>query len=416
MPTAGTDTALWQHHQPDRSGAGTDIRPPLAGRRRHFELEFSGSESEQALTSHATSCSGHDQLCGRPPEAVASYEPAFGRKIDSHIRCQYTELGCTRCAMVLRVRSGRVACLAENRSRELRRLNLPMIADLLDSPPRSWLFVPGTRVTELLAKAAASGADALIVDLEDAVAPDEKTAARSQVLDATAAFRPMVPWFVRMNATPAALLEADASAAVQAQADGVVLPKVSGPEDVQRVSETMARLEALHGRQPLAIVALIESARGILAAERIAAADQRLIGMAFGGEDFALDIGTPRTRGGVELLHARGRLVLAAAAAGKWAIDTPCTDIGSPSRAGREAGLARRLGFVGKMVIHPSHVKPVNDAFTPSEREVAAARAVVDAFETAKAMGLGVVRVGGRMVDEPVAAAARRVIARARLR
>ena len=289
-----------------------------------------------------------------------------------------------------------------------------MTADLLDSPPRSWLFVPATRVAELLPKALASGADALIVDLEDAVAPYEKDSARSRLLDAVRGSRLPVPWFVRVNASPPALLETDAAAAVQAQAGGVVLPKVSDPEDIQRVSEMMGRLETSHGGQRLVIVALIESARGVLAAEQIVAADQRVVGLGFGGEDFAADIGALRTRGGVELLHARGRLVLAAAAAGKWAIDTPCTDIGSPSQAAREAGLARRLGFVGKLVIHPSHVKPVNDAFAPSERELAAARAVVDAFETAKAEGQGVVRVDGRMVDEPVAAAARRVIARGR--
>ena len=142
-------------------------------------------------------------------------------------------------------------------------------------------------------------------------------------------------------------------------------------------------------------------------------ASPAVIGLALGVEDLAVDIGVSRTRGGLELLYARGQIVLAAAAAGLSAIDMPCTDIQQPAFAGREAVLARRLGFAGKLVIHPAHVPFVNAAFTPSPEEVEAARMVIAAFDAAKASGQGVVRVSGRMVDEPVATAARRIVARA---
>lgn len=163
----------------------------------------------------------------------------------------------------------------------------------------------------------------------------------------------------------------------------------------------------------MAIVPLVESARGVIAAEAIAAASPRVVALAFGADDFSADVGLRRSRWGLELLQARGRVILAAGAAGCGAIDTPTVVLDEPGAVEREARLAKRLGFAGKLVIHPAHVAAVNAAFATAPEEVAAAEAIVRAFDAALASGHGVVRVEGRMVDRPVALAARRTLERA---
>ena len=269
------------------------------------------------------------------------------------------------------------------------------------APPRTWLFVPALRAPEWLPKAVATGADAIIVDLEDATAPDEKDRARDVVRGLQLGGDR--PWmFVRVNPTPDGRFLADVAVAVQAGASGIVLPKGSHPEDVTRVPADVQ-----------AILVQIETARGVLRALDLAEADPRVIGLGFGAEDLSADLGVARTREIGEFPTARSLVGLAAAAAGVSAIDTPWFDLGDAEGAGREARAARQLGFSGKFIIHPSHVAAVNEAFVPTDDEAMRAKRIIEAFDAAVETGSGVAKLDGRMIDMPVVVSARRVLARA---
>ncbi|CAN5166230.1 CoA ester lyase [soil metagenome] len=280
-----------------------------------------------------------------------------------------------------------------------------------EAPPRSWLFVPALRAPEWLPKAVSSGADAIIVDLEDATAAGQKDRARETVRALPLA--PVgPPWiFVRANAAPAERLQADLGAAVAAGAAGVVLPKPSRAADVARPVAMLGAHE--RGGAPLAMLLMIETARAVLNALEIAEADPRVAGLGFGAGDLAADMGFTRSRDLAEMTTARSLVVLAAAAAGVPAYDTPWVDVKDPVGAGNEAARARQLGFGGKLVIHPSHVAPVNAAFAPSADEVDRSRRVLAAFDSATAAGTGIATVDGRMIDMPDVLAARRTLARA---
>jgi len=269
------------------------------------------------------------------------------------------------------------------------------------APPRTWLFVPALRAPEWIPKAIATGTDAIIVDLEDATAPGEKERARETVRGLSLGGES--PWvFVRVNQGLDGGFAADVAAAVQAGASGIVLPKASSADDVRRVPA-----------QAGAILAQVETARGVLRALELAEADPRVMGLGFGGEDLSADLGVARTRDIGEFATARALVALAAAAAGVSAIDTPWFDLGDPDGAGREARAARQLGFTGKFVIHPSHVAAVNAAFTPDGTETEQADRIIRAFEAAVADGSGIAKLDGRMIDLPVVVSARRVLARA---
>lgn len=291
---------------------------------------------------------------------------------------------------------------------------------LREAPPRSWLFVPALRAPEWIPKAIAAGTDAIIVDLEDATAPNEKERAR-EVVRALVLGERQRPWiFIRANAAPPDALEADLHAAVEAGATGVVIPKVERPDEIARVVRLLETAEAARRKRLRleyrpAILAMTETARGVLNALAIADAHERVVGLGFGGEDLSADLGIARSRDVSEFATARSLVALAAAAAGVAAVDTPWMDLKDPEGAGREAALARQLGFAGKFVIHPAQVGPVNAAFTPSDAEVARARGIVDAFDRAVASGSGIAVHEGRMIDRPIVAAARRVLARAGL-
>jgi len=281
------------------------------------------------------------------------------------------------------------------------------------APPRSWLFVPAMHAPDWMPKAFASGADAVIVDLEDATAPANRDRAREIVreLRVGAGGRPAV--FVRVNATSAEL-EPDIIAAIASGADGIMVPKVELPDHVRRVVALLAAAEARAVRtDPLAIVPLVETPRAVLRALDIADADPRIAGLAFGAGDFAALAGLTRSRGGGEIALARGLVTLAAAAAGIGASDTPFSDIGDLAGLRSESVEAARAGFTGKLVIHPTHAAVVNGVFTPTSAEVAEARDLLDAFERALAKGSGASRYKGRMIDSPDAAQARRVLSRA---
>ena len=274
---------------------------------------------------------------------------------------------------------------------------------------RSILFVPGYR-PDRFGKALAAGADAVCIDLEDAVPPQRKAAAREAAARFLAEHSaegsrkdPRLPHFIiRINDPDTDLGRADAEAlAATPQPDAFMIPKVRTAAGLRRAAGLLS--------DGVALFALIETALGLENAADIGQASPAVAGLVFGGFDLAIEL---RADPGWEpLLYARSRVVHAAALNGLDAIDMPSVDFGEMSRLREEAGKVRLLGFAGKMAIHPAQLPVIHDVFTPSEIEVERARRILDADREA---GGGAVALEGRMVDRPVAEVARRVLARAR--
>jgi citrate lyase subunit beta/citryl-CoA lyase len=287
---------------------------------------------------------------------------------------------------------------------------------------RSLLFVPGDSARKL-EKAIGSDADALIIDLEDSVAPSAKAEARA----VTAGFlkeavglteRPRL--LVRVNALDTGLTDADLDAVMPAGPDGVVLPKTVGGPDVTHLAAKLAVREAEYGlpdgtTRILAIAT--ETARGVFALGTLAGASHRLMGVTWGGEDLSADLGAETNRGPDGRYTdpyrlARALALLAAAAAEADAVDSVYTSFRDMEGLAAECRESRRDGFVAKMAIHPAQVPVINEAFAPSPAEIAKARAIVDAF--AANPGAGVVGIDGEMIDMPHLKRAERLLRRAR--
>ncbi len=259
-------------------------------------------------------------------------------------------------------------------------------------------------------KAPETGADALVFDLEDAVAPPRKSEARGSVRDVLSdpAFDPEAEVCLRVNPGEAARDDLADVLAADCRLDAVMVPKVASAADVAKVDDVLAS----HGWE-LPIFALIESAAGVLAADEIALADGT-DALVFGAEDLAADVGATRTEEGTEVLYARERVVLAASVGGVDAIDTVYTDFEDGEGLAAETTFAITLGYDGKLAIHPAQVPVINDAFTPDRERVEWARKVLAAREEADESGRGVFRVEGEMIDAPLVAQAKRVVERAR--
>lgn len=270
---------------------------------------------------------------------------------------------------------------------------------------RSVLFSPGDR-PDMLRKAGGSGADVIVFDLEDAVAPPAKEAAREAVAEVLAdtTFDPACEVFVRVNDLPtaredvAAILDEDAAAP-----DGLVLPKVEKADDIEALSAAVTS-EGVE----LPVFALIETATGVLRAESIGAAPAT-DALVFGAEDLAASLGATRTAEGTEVLYAREHVVLAARATGVDAIDTIYTDIDDRDSLRAETEFALQLGYDGKLAIHPAQIEPIHEAFTPDADRLRWARRVLEASETEH----GVFEIDGRMIDAPLVAQAERIVERA---
>jgi citrate lyase subunit beta/citryl-CoA lyase len=262
---------------------------------------------------------------------------------------------------------------------------------------RSALFVPGD-VPERHQRAFDAGADAVILDLEDAVAPTAKDAAR-QALTESAAERGVGSLaLVRVNSPHTALGREDLAALPRMGADGIVVPKAD-PEALDIAAEL-----------GLPLVALIETAGGVLGAAGIAA-HPAVATVMLGPVDLGVELGVSEAPDGDELIAARSQIVIAAAAAGKRGpLDGPCLVPRDELALAQETARARRLGFSGKACIHPAQVAAVNRAFSPTREELAWARAVLDAFD-GEAEGAAVL-LDGEMIDEPVARRARQILAR----
>lgn len=274
---------------------------------------------------------------------------------------------------------------------------------------RSILFSPGDQ-PDLLRKAPDAGADVVVMDLEDGVAPGEKDAGRACVNEVLAdpGFDPDCEVCLRVNPDMTTADDDLAGAlAGGATVDSVMLPK---PDSAGAVEDLASLLDEHDVDAP--VLALCESAAGVLHAEEIAAAEP-VDAVAIGAEDLAADVGASRSEEGIEVLHAREHVVLAAAAAGVDAVDTVFTDIEDTDRLAEETAFARDLGFDGKMAIHPAQVSVVNEAFTPTAEQIEWARRVLDAAEGAAAEGRGVFRVDGEMIDAPLVARAEDIVERA---
>lgn len=269
-------------------------------------------------------------------------------------------------------------------------------------PARSWLYVPG-HVDRFLIAARETDADAVIIDLEDAVPAADKGRARAGVADAVAGFagRGVSVW-VRVNPVGSAWWTDDVAAASAAGVDGIRLPKVDAPEDVQVTAE---RLDATGASGSLRIVAGIESAAGVAAAYEIAAASDRVAALAFGAADFCADIGVD----GVweATLLARSSLVLASRRAGiAPPVDSAYTLLEDADGLMTSTLAARSLGFFGRSAIHPRQVAIINRAYTPSVTEVERARAIV----TGAADGGAVRLPSGQFADAAILRRARQVV------
>ena len=274
-------------------------------------------------------------------------------------------------------------------------------------PRRSLLFTPGDR-PEMLRKAPASGADVIVFDLEDAVDPGRKTEARATVheLLADPSFDPDVEVCVRVNPTGiAAADDLEGVLGPDVRLDSVMLPKVGSAGDV----DDLARLLEEHDRR-LPVIALLETAEGVLDAASIAAAEAT-DAVFFGAEDLSADLGATLSPSVEEVGYARQHVVLAATAAGVDAIDTVYTDIDDLEGLRGAAREAVRLGFDGKPAVHPAQVGPINEAFVPDPEDLAWARRVLAAREEVE--GRGVFAVDGQMIDRPLLRRAERLVERA---
>lgn len=285
---------------------------------------------------------------------------------------------------------------------------------------RSLLFVPGDSPKKL-EKGLSSGADVLLIDLEDSVALDAKEEARR----VTSAFlaenrnsesRPRL--FVRVNGLTTGLIDADLDGVMPASPDGIVLPKTVGGADVAHLGAKLAVREAEFGLEDGAtrILAIAtENAAGVFALGTFAGASHRLMGLTWGGEDLSADLGaeTNRTEDGAytdPYRLARSLTLLGAAAASIDAVDAVYTNFRDMAGLEAECRAARRDGFVAKMAIHPAQVTVINEAFTPSPEAIRRAQAVIEAFKAHP--GVGVVGVDGEMLDRPHLLRAERLLKR----
>jgi citrate lyase subunit beta/citryl-CoA lyase len=281
----------------------------------------------------------------------------------------------------------------------------------LKQPLRTLLLVPGNK-QKMLEKARTVNADAVILDLEDSVPVGEKEAARAAVRRALEEgdFGPEV--ILRVNGFATRLTEGDLKGAFGPGVAAICLPRAEGPADTLRLAALITEVEQIHGRETgtVSIVAMIETARGVLHSFELAEVCQRVQALCLGGENLTGDLGTVRTQAGEELAHARGQLVLSGRATAVRAIDMIWADLNDIEGLRAEARRARELGYSGKLIIHPDQVAPVHEAFTPTAKEVAHARRVVEAFDAASKRGGGVITLDGYIVHAPVVARARETI------
>lgn len=288
-------------------------------------------------------------------------------------------------------------------------------------PPRlrrSLLFVPGAEPRKL-ERAREAGADTLLFDLEDSVAPQQKAEARAHV---AAALRAggfgAVEAAVRVNAPGTADFEADLQAVIEAGGRTLLLPKAERADGIARVAETLHNYERSreHDREGIVkLLLLIESPAGIANVSAIAAATPRVEALCFGHADFSLAMGLAEADASSGIVyHARCALVIAAKACGVAPVDSVHLAVKDDDAFRRDAELGLKLGFEGKLCIHPRQVQIANEVYTPGAAQIEYAVRVLEACERAEAEGRGVFTLDDKMIDAPLVAVQRRVLDRAR--
>lgn len=277
---------------------------------------------------------------------------------------------------------------------------------------RTMLFLPGNN-PNMIMNGEFLGADSIILDLEDAVAPDDKDAARKLVRNAltymTFGGKEII---VRINALNTPYWEEDLESIIPLNPDVIMPTKVSDREYIQTLDAKITEIEKEAGLPlgKIKIIPLLETALGIENAFEIAQASSRMEALYLGAEDLSADLRCPRTKESAEILYARGRLVCAARAAGIEAYDTPFTDVEDLEGLEKDARVAKGLGYTGKAVISPRHVDIVNTVFSPSQAEIDYARDVFAAIEEAQRQGKGAISLRGKMIDAPIVQRARLVL------
>ena len=277
---------------------------------------------------------------------------------------------------------------------------------------RSMLFLPGNN-PNMLINGNCLGADAVIFDLEDAVSPAEKDAARILVRNTIRYmdFRGC-ELIVRINSIDTPYWKQDLDAILPWKPSLILLPKTGTPEDALEADAYMTQLEESLGmeKNTVGLMPLIETAMGVENAFRIASSTSRVKALFLGAEDLTADLQCKRTKEGREIEYARTRLVVAARAAGVDVYDTPFTDVNDDAGIVTDAELAKALGFTGKASISPRHVEVINQVFSPTQKEIDYAYEVMDAIALAKSQGKGAIALHGKMIDAPIVARAQRTI------
>ena len=281
---------------------------------------------------------------------------------------------------------------------------------------RSVLFCPANEPRKVR-RLSGSGADAIVLDLEDAVAESQKVAARTSAREALPTLTSVIRT-VRVNAFETGLTAGDVAAVVCPDLDMIVLPKAETAEDVRRIDRLISKAEAASGTKPgsVGVIAIVETAVGIQHGYEIARANPRLVSLAFGSGDLGNDLGLPTLRGdfSAALAYGRAKIVYDARAAGLPSpLDGPYLNVRNLVGLEQDCLVARGLGHGGRICIHPDQVPVVNRIFGPEPDEVSFAQKVLDAFAAAEQAGSASIAVDGVFVDYPIVYKARRIIAMA---
>ena len=266
---------------------------------------------------------------------------------------------------------------------------------------RSFLFMPANN-ERFIRKALRSEADAIIIDLEDAVAISDKENARRAFASAIDVKHDK-SCYVRINCVGTTWWEEDLEAAIDAEVDGIMLPKADDAEIVKTIA----------GRLPTHydLIPLIETAKGVLNAYEISGSSNKISRLAFGALDYALDIGVNYSKTSAWLLYARTHLVTVSRSVGIYPpIDTVYPDIDDHKGLSEELEHTKQLGMFGKLAIHPKQLPIIHESYTPTTKEISEARCIIDLFETAEKLGVASVQIEGRFVDYPVYSRAKKIV------
>ncbi len=281
---------------------------------------------------------------------------------------------------------------------------------------RSLLYVPGN-MPSMLQNIPLFGCDAIQIDLEDAVPYSEKDAARILVRSFLEQYKTRnKEILVRINGLDTKWALDDLKAVLPARPDGIRLPKADSPDIVEHLDTLLTEYEEELGLDigHFRILPSIETAQGVINAVHTARSSSRLIGLAFGAEDYTATMEIERTKGGEELFNARMNVLWGAKAAGIQAIDSIFADVNDMDGLRKETEHIKRLGFTGKCMVNPRQIEIIHDVFAPKQEEVDYALEVMDAIKRAREMGTGVISLRGKMVDRPVVVRAARVLNTAR--